>query len=233
MRIIRPLEPLSVEEKQRVWDADVEARPRRTSATGLQEGRGVLGVADPTLAGRRRGRRETRRRHKNCPSTNRRDHGKYLVHLTCYLESGGRHGRFEFSRAHGDATVAARLHQDRLGAGGRRLAAGHESEHRPRRPCRRQRRNQDRPHRLRRSRQRRRARSPRDQRPGHAVGDGRRLRRTSRKRPRARSQRGVERRPRRRQAAVRRKLKHRRARPSASSSASTPTKRRSTAASTW
>jgi formylglycine-generating enzyme required for sulfatase activity len=48
MRIIRPLEPLTVEEKARVWEADVESI-RRDVRDRLQDGRGAAGVADPQL----------------------------------------------------------------------------------------------------------------------------------------------------------------------------------------
>ena len=48
MRIVRPLEPLTVEEKRRVWEADVEG-VRQDVRDRLKEGRGVLGVADPSL----------------------------------------------------------------------------------------------------------------------------------------------------------------------------------------
>jgi formylglycine-generating enzyme required for sulfatase activity len=48
MRIVRPLKPLSAEEKQRVWDADVDDL-RQDVSDRLREGRGVLGVADKDL----------------------------------------------------------------------------------------------------------------------------------------------------------------------------------------
>jgi hypothetical protein len=48
MRIIRPLKPLAAEEKQRVWDADVDDL-RQDVSDRLREGRGVLGVADKDL----------------------------------------------------------------------------------------------------------------------------------------------------------------------------------------
>jgi formylglycine-generating enzyme required for sulfatase activity len=48
MRIIRPLEPLPVEEKRQVWEPDVEG-VRQDVRDRLKEGRGVLGVADPSL----------------------------------------------------------------------------------------------------------------------------------------------------------------------------------------
>jgi formylglycine-generating enzyme required for sulfatase activity len=48
MRIIRPLAAMTVEEKRRVWDADVEA-VREDVQDRLQEGRGAIGVPTPTL----------------------------------------------------------------------------------------------------------------------------------------------------------------------------------------
>jgi len=48
MRIIRPFEPLTVEEKRRVWEPDVEG-VRADVRDRLKEGRGALSVADPTL----------------------------------------------------------------------------------------------------------------------------------------------------------------------------------------
>ncbi len=48
MRIVRPLEPLSAEEKKMVWEADVEYL-RQDVGDRLREGRGALGVADETL----------------------------------------------------------------------------------------------------------------------------------------------------------------------------------------
>jgi formylglycine-generating enzyme len=48
MRIMRPLTPLSAEEKKRVWEADVED-VRQDVRDRLREGRGALGVADKSL----------------------------------------------------------------------------------------------------------------------------------------------------------------------------------------
>jgi formylglycine-generating enzyme required for sulfatase activity len=48
MRIIRQLEPLSAEDKQRVWEADVDDI-RQDVQDRLREGRGALGVADESL----------------------------------------------------------------------------------------------------------------------------------------------------------------------------------------
>jgi formylglycine-generating enzyme required for sulfatase activity len=48
LRIIRPFEPLTVEEKGRVWEPDVEG-VREDVRDRLKEGRGALGVADSTL----------------------------------------------------------------------------------------------------------------------------------------------------------------------------------------
>jgi formylglycine-generating enzyme required for sulfatase activity len=48
MRIIRPLKPISDEEKKRVWEVDVEDL-RQDVQNRLQEGRGALGTADTTL----------------------------------------------------------------------------------------------------------------------------------------------------------------------------------------
>ncbi len=48
MRIIRPLEPLSVEEKRRVWEPDIES-VRQDVSDRLKEGRGVLGKANASL----------------------------------------------------------------------------------------------------------------------------------------------------------------------------------------
>jgi formylglycine-generating enzyme required for sulfatase activity len=48
MRIIRPLEPLSDEEKKRAWEVDVDDL-RQDVRDRLREGRGALGVADETL----------------------------------------------------------------------------------------------------------------------------------------------------------------------------------------
>ena len=48
MRLVRGLEPLSPEDKVRVWDAEV-GDLRTDVRDRLKEGRGVLGVADPAL----------------------------------------------------------------------------------------------------------------------------------------------------------------------------------------
>lgn len=48
MRIIRPLEPLTTEEKKRVWEADVDDI-REDVRDRLREGRGAIGVADEQL----------------------------------------------------------------------------------------------------------------------------------------------------------------------------------------
>jgi formylglycine-generating enzyme required for sulfatase activity len=48
MRIVRPLEPLTAEEKQRVWEADIED-VRQDVKDRLHEGRGAIGVADQSL----------------------------------------------------------------------------------------------------------------------------------------------------------------------------------------
>jgi hypothetical protein len=48
MRIVRPLQPLSDEEKKRVWEADVED-VRQDVNDRLREGRGAIGVADESL----------------------------------------------------------------------------------------------------------------------------------------------------------------------------------------
>ncbi len=48
LRIMRPLKPLTAEEKKRVWEADVED-VRQDVNDRLREGRGALGVADKTL----------------------------------------------------------------------------------------------------------------------------------------------------------------------------------------
>jgi len=48
MRIIRPLKPLSDEEKKRVWEPDHDDI-RQDVQDRLREGRGALGVADPAL----------------------------------------------------------------------------------------------------------------------------------------------------------------------------------------
>jgi formylglycine-generating enzyme len=48
MRIMRPIKPLADEEKKRVWEADVDD-VRQDVKDRLREGRGALGVADPSL----------------------------------------------------------------------------------------------------------------------------------------------------------------------------------------
>ncbi len=48
MRVIRPLKPLSDEEKKLVWEADVDD-VREDVAARLREGRGALGMANETL----------------------------------------------------------------------------------------------------------------------------------------------------------------------------------------
>jgi sulfatase modifying factor 1 len=48
IRVVRPLKPLSTEEKQRVWEADVDDL-RQDVRDRLREGRGVIGVADKDL----------------------------------------------------------------------------------------------------------------------------------------------------------------------------------------
>jgi formylglycine-generating enzyme required for sulfatase activity len=48
MRIIRPLRPLSADEKKRAWEADVDDL-RQDVHDRLREGRGALGVADQSL----------------------------------------------------------------------------------------------------------------------------------------------------------------------------------------
>lgn len=48
MRVMRPLKPLSAEEKKRVWEPDHDDI-RQDVQDRLREGRGALGVADPTL----------------------------------------------------------------------------------------------------------------------------------------------------------------------------------------
>jgi formylglycine-generating enzyme required for sulfatase activity len=47
-RIVRPLQPLTAQERERVWEADVDAI-RDAVADRLNEGRGVLGVVDAEL----------------------------------------------------------------------------------------------------------------------------------------------------------------------------------------
>ena len=48
MRVVRPLAPLTADEQKRVWEADVDACASDVK-TRLNEGRGALGIADPTL----------------------------------------------------------------------------------------------------------------------------------------------------------------------------------------
>ncbi|MCC7475774.1 MAG: SUMF1/EgtB/PvdO family nonheme iron enzyme [Pirellulales bacterium] len=48
MRIVRPLHPLSVDDRKRVWEADADDI-REDVADRLQEGRGAIGVADKNL----------------------------------------------------------------------------------------------------------------------------------------------------------------------------------------
>lgn len=48
MRIVRPLKPLSAEDRRRAWDADVD-EIREDVTMRLDEGRGALGVADQSL----------------------------------------------------------------------------------------------------------------------------------------------------------------------------------------
>jgi sulfatase modifying factor 1 len=48
MRIVRPLKPLTAEEKKRVWEADVDD-VRQDVNDRLREGRGAIGVADESL----------------------------------------------------------------------------------------------------------------------------------------------------------------------------------------
>jgi formylglycine-generating enzyme len=48
MRIVRPLAPLSADDKKRVWEADVD-EIRQDVGDRLREGRGALGVADESL----------------------------------------------------------------------------------------------------------------------------------------------------------------------------------------
>jgi formylglycine-generating enzyme required for sulfatase activity len=48
MRLVRPLAAMSADDKRRAWDVDV-ADTKRDVGARLQEGRGVLGVADPAL----------------------------------------------------------------------------------------------------------------------------------------------------------------------------------------
>jgi sulfatase modifying factor 1 len=48
LRVLRPLKPLTADEKKKVWEADVND-VRQDVKDRLREGRGALGVADPTL----------------------------------------------------------------------------------------------------------------------------------------------------------------------------------------
>ena len=48
MRIIRPLKPISPEDKTRIWQADVED-VQQDVKDRLREGRGAMGVADKAL----------------------------------------------------------------------------------------------------------------------------------------------------------------------------------------
>jgi hypothetical protein len=48
MRIMRPLKPMSAEDTQRVWEADVDDI-RQDVRDRMREGRGALGVADREL----------------------------------------------------------------------------------------------------------------------------------------------------------------------------------------
>lgn len=48
MRVIRPLKPLTADEKKRVWEADVDD-VREDVQERLREGRGAIGVADESL----------------------------------------------------------------------------------------------------------------------------------------------------------------------------------------
>ncbi|HEX4414290.1 MAG TPA: hypothetical protein VH107_11725, partial [Lacipirellulaceae bacterium] len=48
LRVIRPLKPLTPEEKNRVWEADVDD-VREDVKDRLREGRGAIGVADKSL----------------------------------------------------------------------------------------------------------------------------------------------------------------------------------------
>lgn len=50
LRVLRPLEPLTAEEKEIVWEADVEDL-REDVAARLREGRGAMGVVDEKLPG--------------------------------------------------------------------------------------------------------------------------------------------------------------------------------------
>jgi hypothetical protein len=48
MRVIRPLKPMTEEEKRRVWEAEAENLISDVKAR-LKEGRGVLGISDQSL----------------------------------------------------------------------------------------------------------------------------------------------------------------------------------------
>jgi hypothetical protein len=48
MRLVRPLDPMTAEDCQRAWEADVD-RTRRDVKTRLNDGRGALGKSDITL----------------------------------------------------------------------------------------------------------------------------------------------------------------------------------------
>ena len=48
MRLVRPLAPLSSDERTRAWEPDNDDL-RQDVRDRLQEGRGVLGIADPLL----------------------------------------------------------------------------------------------------------------------------------------------------------------------------------------
>ena len=48
MRLVRPLQPLSEEDKERAWEIDVEELQEDVSAR-LNEGRGAVGIATPSL----------------------------------------------------------------------------------------------------------------------------------------------------------------------------------------
>ena len=48
MRIMRPLHPFAAEEKEKVWEADVDD-VQQDVRDRLREGRGAMGVADKNL----------------------------------------------------------------------------------------------------------------------------------------------------------------------------------------
>ena len=48
LRIVRPLKPLTAEDKKRVWEADIED-VQQDVKDRLREGRGAIGVADDKL----------------------------------------------------------------------------------------------------------------------------------------------------------------------------------------